>query len=106
MAASYLSKHTDTFEGLILLGSYSATNLSDTDLKVLSIYGSEDMVLNSEKYEANKANLPADFSQVIIDGGCHAYFGMYGSQKGDGTPNITNEEQIHLTADAIVEFLN
>ena len=106
MAASYLSEHSDTYEGLILLGSYSVADLSDTGLEVLSIYGSEDMVLNHEKYEANKANLPVDFSEVIIDGGCHAYFGMYGAQEGDGTPAITNEEQIHRTVEAIVECLN
>ncbi len=104
MAASYLEKHADSFAGLILLGSYSVADLSDTDLEVLSIYGSEDMVLNREKYEANKSNLPADFTEEIIDGGCHAYFGMYGAQDGDGEPGITNEEQIRRTVDAIVEF--
>lgn len=102
MAASYLADHTDDFDGLILLGSYSTADLSDKDIEVLSIYGSEDQVLNREKYEANKTNLPADFSEVIIDGGCHAYFGMYGAQEGDGTPSITNEEQIDQTVDAII----
>ena len=35
------------------------------------------------------------------DGGCHAGFGMYGPQDGDGTPTITATEQITRTADAI-----
>ena len=39
MAASYLEKNAEDYEGLILLGSYSTADLSDTDLKVLSIYG-------------------------------------------------------------------
>lgn len=102
MAAAYLSEHTDAYKGLILLGSYSATDLSEADVEVLSIYGSEDRVMNREKYEASKTNLPADFSEVIIDGGCHAYFGMYGAQDGDGMPSITNEEQINLTAEEII----
>lgn len=105
MAASYLADHTDDFDGLILLGSYATADLSNTDLDILSIYGSEDQVLNCEKYEANKTNLPADFSEIVIDGGCHAYFGMYGAQDGDGTPNITNEEQIEQTVDAIVHMM-
>ena len=105
MAASYLSDNMDAFDGLILLGSYSTADLSDTGLDVLSVYGSEDLVLNREKYETNKTNLPADFSEMVIDGGCHAYFGMYGAQDGDGTPNITNEEQIYLTVDAITAFM-
>ena len=105
MAASYLADHVDKYEGLILLGSYSTADLSDTDLNVLSIYGSEDKVLNREKYDENKSNLPDDFCEVVIDGGCHAYFGMYGAQDGDGTPTISNHEQIRLTVESIIKVL-
>ena len=105
MAASYLAEEVDNYEGLVLLGSYSTADLSETELKVLSIYGSEDMVLNQEKYEENKVNLPSDFTEIIIDGGCHAYFGMYGAQEGDGTPSITNEEQITQTVDAMMDMM-
>lgn len=104
MAASYLSKHAESFDGLILLGSYSTADLSDLDVEVLSIYGSEDWVLNKENYDKNKENLPDDFKEVVIDGGCHAYFGMYGAQEGDGVPAITNEEQILRTVEAIDEL--
>ena len=102
MAASYLADHVDEYEGLILLGSYATADLSDTELDVLSIYGSEDRVLNREKYDENKSNLPDDFTEVVIDGGCHAYFGMYGAQKGDGIPTISRDEQIRLTVEQIV----
>ena len=105
MAASYLVDHADNYKGLILLGSYSTADLSDTELAVLSVYGSEDMVMNREKYQENSSNLPSDFTEYVIDGGCHAYFGMYGAQDGDGTPTITNEEQIRLTAEKIVEIM-
>ena len=54
MAASYLLGCADSYEGLLLLGSYSTEDFSNTDLSVLSIYGSEDMVLNREKYEECK----------------------------------------------------
>lgn len=104
MAASYLSKNVAEFEGLVLLGSYSTADLSGTDLDVLSIYGSEDKVMNYEKYTDNKTNLPKDFTEVVIDGGCHAGFGMYGAQDGDGIPTISNEEQILLTAEKISEL--
>lgn len=105
MAAAYLAENADDFEGLVLLGAYSATDLSEKDLSVLSVYGSEDLVMNGEKYEANKVNLPGDFSEVILNGGCHAYFGMYGAQEGDGIPQISNEEQIYLTVEAISQML-
>ena len=100
MAAAYVSECPDAFEGLVLLGSYSTADLAETDLQVLSVYGSEDQVLNRENYEESKKNLPRDFEEVILEGGCHANFGMYGAQKGDGTPTMTREEQITLTADA------
>ena len=105
MAASYLEKHTDEYEGLILLGSYSTADLSDAELEVLSIYGSEDQVLNREKYNDNISNLPKDFKEIVIEGGCHAYFGMYGAQDGDGTPSITNEEQIQQTVEYIAQMI-
>ena len=104
MAASYLSEHSDAFDGLILLGSYSTADLSDLDIDVISIYGSEDLVMNKEKYEANKINLPTDFEEMMIDGGSHAYFGIYGAQDGDGMPSIANEDQIYLTAEKISEI--
>ena len=105
MAASYLADHTEDYEGLILLGSYSTADLSDTDLDVLSVFGSEDQVMNREKYDENKSNLPAVFTETVIEGGCHAYFGMYGAQEGDGTPTITNEEQIRITVENIVKVM-
>ena len=106
MAASYLEKNTQAFDGLVLLGSYSTIDFSNGTKGVLSVYGSEDKVLNAEKYAENKSNLPEDFTEVVIEGGCHAYFGMYGAQKGDGTPTITNEEQIWQTADAVSAFVD
>lgn len=105
MAASYLADNVEDYEGLILLGSYSTANLSDTNLAVLSVFGSEDNVMNREKYQDNRSNLPSDFTEHIIDGGCHAYFGMYGEQDGDGLPAITNEEQIRITVENIVKIM-
>jgi hypothetical protein len=104
MAASYLSKNTDKFDGLILLGAYSTADL--TGCHVLSLYGSEDGVMNREKYEKYKSNLPTDFTEIIIEGGNHAYFGMYGEQDGDGRATISNTEQIFYTADNIADFIS
>lgn len=69
------------------------------------IDGGEDGVLNREKYEENKVYLPEDFEEIVIDGGCHAYFGTYGAQDGDGIPDITNEEQIEMTVEMIVDMV-
>ena len=107
MAASYLSEHPGGFDGLILLASYASKDLSDChDLAVLSIYGSEDGVMSRSAYERIRANLPAGSRELVIDGGCHAGFGMYGPQQGDGTPGISGEEQISRTAAAILALMD
>ena len=105
MAASYAAGHSGDYEGLILLAAYSTKDLTDSGLSVLSVYGSEDGVLNRDSYEKYRSNLPDDCQEVVLNGGCHAYFGSYGPQKGDGTPSLTNEQQIQATASLIAAFL-
>ncbi|HAU87610.1 MAG TPA: hypothetical protein DCW90_19605 [Lachnospiraceae bacterium] len=105
MAAFYLAKNVKDYEGLVLLGSYSTVDLNNTNLKVISIYGTKDKVLNMQKYEKNKKNLPKEFVEKKIEGGCHAYFGSYGEQSGDGEADITEEEQKKITADMIADYL-
>lgn len=104
MAASYAAKHPGNFEGLVLLASYSTADLSGTDLRVICLFGSEDGVLNREKYEKYLANLPGATDQILIEGGNHAFFGSYGLQEGDGTALISPEEQTSLTAKNLLQF--
>ena len=105
MAAAYVSQNAGDYDGLVLLGAYSTKDLTDSGLKVLSIYGSEDGVLNREKYETDKDNLPKGFSEAEIPGGNHAYYGSYGEQKGDGQADITPDEQQEETAQKILDWM-
>ena len=105
MAANYAAAHSENLAGLILLAAYSTKDLTGTPLRVLSVYGSEDGVMNQDSYEKNRANLPADTTEVVLDGGCHSQFGSYGSQDGDGIPTLSGEEQIWQTAEAITAFI-
>ena len=105
MASNYAAAHSEDFDGLILLAAYSTKDLTGTTLRVLSVYGSEDGVMNRESYEKNWSNLPADTVEVVLDGGCHAQFGSYGPQDGDGIPTISGEEQVRQTAEAIAAFV-
>lgn len=101
MAAAYAASHSNELDGLILLAAYSTSDLKDSGLEVLSIYGTEDKVLDFERHEKYRNNLPDETTEFVIDGGCHAGFGCYGPQDGDGTPTTTNEEQVALTAEEI-----
>src|SRR5690606_41046788 len=73
---------------LILFGSYCATDLSGTDLPVLSLGGSEDGLSTPQKIADARPLLPADAELVEIPGASHASFGDYGPRAGDGTPTI------------------
>ncbi len=108
MAASYASKNTDKLKGLILLAAYSTVDLNESCLDVIQINAREDEILWDDMEEVKKyqPNLPDDFKQLCIEGGCHAYFGSYGEQKGDGKPWITPEEQIRQTVDFVTESLS
>lgn len=101
MAAAFAAE-ADWIEGLILLAAYSTEPL---DVPVLSIYGSEDGVLNREKYEQYRSNLPAGYEEQIIQGGNHAGFGFYGPQGGDGDGAIGRDAQIEQTARLMAEFV-
>ena len=105
VASIEVKAHPGAYEGMILLASFSNEDLSGEPLRVLSVYGSEDRVLDRDKYEQAKSKLPDDVTEEIITGGCHAGFGMYGAQNGDGTPAITNGKQIRITADKIAEWI-
>ena len=104
MAASYLDKNREDFDGLILLGSYSTADLSNSNLKALSIFGENDKVMNREKYDKYKGNLPS-LTEYEIKGGNHAGYGMYGEQKGDGEATVSNKEQIVKTVEQILSFI-
>ena len=105
MAAGYAAKNAQEFEGLLLLASYSTADISQSGLDVLSVYGSEDEVLNMEKYEENIGNLPSDVQERVVEGGCHAYFGSYGEQEGDGTATINPIEQMKITLEMSMETI-
>lgn len=103
MAADYAAGHGEQIQGLVLLGAYAAKPLP-ADMKVLSVYGSKDNVLNREKYASCRSNLPKDTREYVIEGGNHAGFGWYGAQEGDGEARITPQEQWKITAEQIEEW--
>ena len=105
IAASYAAKNSEKLDGLIFLAAYSTKDLSDTDLAVLFIYGSEDKVLNMDKVKAGRALMPDSYEEFCIEGGNHAQYGDYGAQKGDGTAQISAEEQQEIAVEKIEEFI-
>lgn len=105
IASTYISKSSYEIDGLVLLASYSSTSLKDKEnLKVLSLYGDKDGVLNKANYDKYKKNL-YQYEEYVISGGNHAYFGSYGEQNKDNSASITFEEQLDITFTKIKEFI-
>ena len=80
MAANYAAKHGEDLEGLVLLAAYAVRELPE-HLSVLSIYGSEDEVVNMDSVYAGRAYVPADYTEVCLEGGNHAWFAYYGENQ-------------------------
>lgn len=104
-ASSYVVDNAEKYKGFIMMGSYSGADLTDSGLSVLTIHGTEDGLMAKKKGKSPLEGLPADTVEVVIQGGCHAYFGNYGPQDMDGTPTITREDQQAQTVAAIKEFM-
>jgi hypothetical protein len=105
VASALFAKDHPEIEGLIFWASYPADDsLKNSDLKMLSIYGTNDMA-GMAKFDETKPLLTADARYVVIQGGNHAQFGDYGPQPGDHEATITRSEQQAQVVSATVEFL-
>ena len=95
VACTYATNNPEKIVGVISLASYPSKKLP-SDIEYYSFYGSEDKVLNIEKYETSKENWPDKYEEFIINGGNHSNFADNGEQKGDGGAKITAEEQQNI----------
>ena len=122
VACMDIEANPESFEGAFLLASYSVNDISNSEVPILSLTGSEDLVIDQNNFNENKKNLPTEvtisdsslfpnFSTIDstiyfeIPGGNHAQFGGYGFQKGDGTALISLEEQHSFVTALLSKFL-
>lgn len=107
MAARYAAGHPAQLAGVFFLASYpdEKGSLKSTTLAVLSVLGTEDKVLDRDKYNEGRNFLPDNTVYYSLSGGNHAQYGDYGVQKGDGEAKISPERQQELTAGAILDWM-
>ena len=105
MAAQYAATHPGAVRGLVLWASYSATDLSESGLAVLSIYGSLDAGRSRIRADDSLANLPTGAEYVEIGGGNHEQMGWYTGQPDDPPATISRVEQQDQVAAATIRFL-
>ncbi len=104
MAARYAASHGGQFKGLALCAAYPTDPLGSGQ-KLIVLYGSEDTVLDKERFAAGMRLAPAGTEVHELRGGNHAQFGDYGPQKGDGAALIPASAQQQEAARLIVAGL-
>lgn len=105
-ACRFAADTPESVSGVILFASYCDTDISETDLRVLSILGTADGVLDAEAELKNRENLPSTSMVVHIDGMNHSQFGAYGSQRGDNVASISGTDARVAVANKTGHWLN
>jgi pimeloyl-ACP methyl ester carboxylesterase len=107
MSALFADENWQAVRGLVLWAAYPAqsNDLSQADVRVLSVYGTRDGLATQNKIDASRALLPPDTEWVAIEGGNHAQFGWYGEQSGDLPAAVSREVQQAQIVEATLRLL-
>lgn len=105
-ACRFAAVDPDRVEGVILLASYCDQDVSGSQLRVLSVLGTADGVLDPEAERESRELLPSDARIVEVEGMNHAQFGAYGTQRGDGEATIDDREARERLAEETVRWLD
>lgn len=96
MACMYFSKNSKSFEGILLFGTYSGTDISEASTTIVSINGEEDGIFPPEKIRDHKVELPLNAQIKFIKGMNHADIGNYGLQSGDNPSKLINDSVVAI----------
>ena len=112
-SCSYAKNHTDKIAGVVLWAAWPSESfrLDNTDLKAISIYGTNDGAPDDIK--AGAEHLPEGTPFIEIEGGNHTQCGYYWDgvnenfvQEGDNPADISREEQQKQIIKATLDFLD
>lgn len=107
MAAQFAYNNLSLIKGLVLWAAYPAAgnDFSNTNLAVVTIYGTNDGLVSLSQIVDSMKILPKDTLRVEISGGNHAQFGWYGNQPGDKEAAISRELQQEQVVNATIQLL-
>jgi len=91
---------------LTLWGSGVPFDFKDVSAPLLFLWGDRDGILNAERLEGVKGNLPGATRYVTFEGGNHRNFAMYTHQFFDNDGPLYWREQIDRANDLTAEFFD
>lgn len=106
MACIYAQTHSQEFNGVFLFGTYSGSDLTKTNLKVLNLIAAKDRIMDQGTIERHRKELPPDADVVVIPGMVHSQFGNYGKQAWDASPDIDDVQAGEALVAATRSFLD
>ncbi|MEE2903230.1 MAG: alpha/beta hydrolase [Myxococcota bacterium] len=94
-AAKFVSTNPDAVDGIALWASYpdDRTDLSQIDIKGLTVYGTSDPRSTPEQITESLAVLPRETIAAPIRGGNHSYFTWAGLLDGDDAAELIDQKQ-------------
>ena len=107
MAAQFTKGHPEDISGLAIWASYPADNadLSDLDIPVISIYGSQEIRVNDKSVSERQHLLPEGTRYIRIEGGDHHQFGSYEINPEDHLATTSRASQHQQIISATLELL-
>jgi pimeloyl-ACP methyl ester carboxylesterase len=107
-AAIFADKNSNRISGIAVWDSYppSSADLSDNDLRAISIYGTTEGIPNTDDFNQRKYLMPEDTLFMAIEGANHAQFGDYGPQKGDVEATLSLAEQHDRVIEIMLNFID
>jgi hypothetical protein len=103
-ACYYASKHRQDLEGIVLFGTYCGSDISKSQLRILTIAADRDGIMPPQTIGQHASELPADAQIVRVAGMVHSQFGNYGPQSGDGQPSIEDGPASEAISEAAKAF--
>jgi pimeloyl-ACP methyl ester carboxylesterase len=105
MAAQYAADHPGAVQALAFWASYAATDLSASNLAVLSTWGSLDAGAARISGPEARAAVPPGATFVEIPGGNHEQMGWYTGQPNDPPATISRADQQRQVVAATLDLL-
>lgn len=102
MACRYAAD-SERVDGLLLVGAYCDQPVRG--MPALAVVGTRDAVLDRERFEATRANLPTPGRVVFLEGMNHSQAGWYSGQRGGQAAGISTPEAHRRLAGEVAGWL-